>query len=697
LNKRDFFKCDYEQIVQIIDRIDWSALYVSDDVDSAYSILHFSIQAVINEHCPTTPASSTYQKKSTLPLPIRRLYNDKLRRYRAIRNDSDKISYRKFVKSCDVQVDKFYSEIETKAVESDDTFYRYLRNKFGSSNDVLALKDADGNTISDPIMMANLFARQFAAVFSHEPVKPSVQFMPNVARREKFIISQKSVTAGIMKLKDKATRTPDQIPPIFLRKTVNVIVKPLCHIFQLSVDSGKVPFLWRHYLVNPLFKKGNRSEPLNYRPIALTSAVCKILESIVKDFILEHFHKHKLLADEQHGFRSGRSTVTCLLQSNSKWISELHDHRKLYILYLDFSKAFDVVPHDKLIDKLRRYQLSEILISWVEDFLKNRTLAVSVSHHDSSPEEVLSGVIQGSVIGPLLFSIYINDLPQAVRIPGVDLEIFADDTKLYSSDITKLQQAADCVATWCTEWGMKLAPEKSTLVAIDRALSPNPVNITIDGITVPQANVVRDLGVLTNNHLDPSDQCLAVVRKAQRIGGLITRTLRTKKLSVYRKAYVSLVRPKLEYATEIWSPYTIRDTNIVENVQRGFTRRIFYKCGLNKTSYANRLKKFNLPTLENRRMKTDLTMAYKIVNKIADFPETVIFRRLPRKTRGHMCKVKSVIPIYNDMSKNCYANRIVNLWNSLPARIIQAPNVTSFKRMLQKLDISNLFESKIRT
>ncbi len=317
-------------------------------------------------------------------------------------------------------------------------------------------------------------------------------------------------------------------------------------------------------------------------------------------------------------------------------------------------------------------------------------------HAHSNNVNLNSGVIQGSVIGPLLFSIYINDLPNVVQIGGVDLEIFADDTKLYSSDIAKLQQAVNSVSSWCDQWSMKLAPEKSVLLVVDRALSSEPVDIIIDGISVPQKSSVRDLGIIINNRLDPSDHCLTVVKDAQRLSGLITRTLRTKKLSVYKKAFVSLVRPKLEYATQIWSPHTIRDVNMIENVQRAFTRRAFYKCRLDKASYSARLRHLDLPTLETRRIKCDLIMTYKIANKLTDFPESAIFRRSVTKTRGHAYKLQSTLPVFNDVSKNCFSNRSVGLWNNLPHNIVQAPSLQSFKRMLLNLDISSFFVTKIR-
>ncbi len=201
---------------------------------------------------------------------------------------------------------------------------------------------------------------------------------------------------------------------------------------------------------------------------------------------------------------------------------------------------------------------------------------------------------------------------------------------------------------------------------------------------------------MTNKHLDSRDQCITVVKKSQRTAGLIIRTLRSKKLLVYRKAFISLIRPKLDYATQIWSPSTVRDVNVIENVQRAFTRRAFFKCGLNRMSYPNRLKKLNLPTLESRRIKSDLIMVYKIVNRLVDFPEENIFRRISRASRGHSHKLQSILPVYNETSKNTFANRVVGPWNCLPSRIVQAPTLNSFKRMLLKYNISHLFDSKIR-
>jgi hypothetical protein len=242
--------------------------------------------------------------------------------------------------------------------------------------------------------------------------------------------------AKLRSLPSKTTATPDNLPPVFLKKTSASLIKPIMFILTLSLKTSRIPNAWRNVLVRPLHKKGDRKRVKNYRPIALTSALCRVLERIIDHQLKQFYKSTSFFSDCQHGFRARRSTVTCLLSTFNKWKRKLLLNKTVHVLYLDFAKAFDVVNHKMLVHKLR-----SSLLKWLADFLSDRTLQVIVNDARSTVYPIPSGVLQGTVIGVTLFSVFIDDLPHSLP-EDIGTDIFADDTKLFHESKDLLQIAA---------------------------------------------------------------------------------------------------------------------------------------------------------------------------------------------------------------------------------------------------------------
>lgn len=229
-----------------------------------------------------------------------------------------------------------------------------------------------------------------------------------------------------------------------------VFCVPLTLIVQESINSGKIPTVWKEARGTPLFKKGEKSNPGNYRPVSLTSIVCKCMEKIVRSSVVEHLITNNLISNAQFG-SNGRSCVLQLLDDMEDWSSYVEEDESWDTIYLDFAKAFDSVPHQRLLRKVSAYGIKGQLLSRIKDFLTERRQYVSVKGEVSSWKNVISGVPQGSVLGPILFIIYINDLPGVIRST---VKIFADDTKIYNKDSTSdiLQQDLDAFFVWSKLW-----------------------------------------------------------------------------------------------------------------------------------------------------------------------------------------------------------------------------------------------------
>ncbi len=224
------------------------------------------------------------------------------------------------------------------------------------------------------------------------------------------------------------TPGPDGVHPLILRNCNEAFAKPLCYIFKKSLEDGKVPSDWKLAHITPLHKKGSTLSVENYRPVSLTSIVCKICKRVVRDQIMFHFLSEKLLVDEQHGFVPFRSCTTNLVETIDFISNALNKKEAVDMLLLDYKNAFDRIEHEKLIMKIEAYGVTGQPLAWICDFLKDRRQIVVLGNSESEWVKVKSGVPQGNVLGPLLFIIFINDLPSNLKYSLI--KMFADDCKL---------------------------------------------------------------------------------------------------------------------------------------------------------------------------------------------------------------------------------------------------------------------------
>jgi hypothetical protein len=568
-----------------------------------------------------------------------------------------------------------------------------------SKINVAPLHATDGSLLLSDADKAEALNGYFASVFtvgsggvdalpvSSCPVSNNVNF------------SVPAVLSALCNAKHTLAAGPDCIPSTFWSKLASALAFPVSVIFTSSYHSSHLPNDWKHAIVVPVFKKGDASLTKNYRPISLTCTLCKVMESMVKDNMLEHLTANNLLDPSQHGFLPSHSTSSQLLECSFDWLSANDKHLPVDAIYIDFSKAFDSVSHSKLISKLHSFNFCNSTVSWLACFLSGRTQVVKCNSSVSSPINVTSGVPQGSVCGPLLFVLFVNDLASVCAPCSVKL--YADDVKLYypirqPSDRCVLQTCLDNVCDWAHKWSLLFSLDKCQYIQIGYA-DPS-IAYKLGNYTVKLCDSVNDLGVLVQSNLKFSSHCASIATKANARAKLILKCFLSRKPVNFIRAFKVYVRPLLEYASVVWNPWLLKDINLIESVQRRFTRKICILCHLPVVSYDERLTMFNLERLELRRLRTDLVELFKIVH---GYTTCSVFNSLSFScknvycaTRGHRYKL-NVSRVNKDLFKYYFTNRVVSVWNFLPDHCFNTNLTCTFKRNVCRVNLSDFINGQL--
>ena len=414
------------------------------------------------------------------------------------------------------------------------------------------------------------------------------------------------------------------------------------------------------------------------------------MESIIKDQLLQYFLYNNFISKNQHAFISQHSTATNLLDSTTDWVLTLNSFKSTDVAYVDFSRAFDSIVFSKLIYKLQMYGISGCLLKWISSFLHGRTQRVVLENNFSSICDVLSGVPQGSVLGPVLFIIFINDI-ESVCAGSVKLTLYADDAKLYATvnihDFS-LQLALDRLFKWATDWQLCINILKCFILPVVKS-SLNTSSVRqyfINGILIDNVEKAKDLGILITNDLNFKSHISNIVAQSLQRSSFIFRGFTSRDPMLLRKAFITYIRPLVEYNSIIWNPCSVFLIDNIESVQRSFTKRI---SSLSNLSYIERLQKLNLEPLELRRLKFDLTNYFKIIvlSHSPSLKDHFIFHNPPPSARSKLPRLVKP-PHCSSQLSSTFFYRHTDAWNSLPETLRMSKSLPAFKNGLQKVDLS---------
>ena len=676
---RNFWAADYETINTYIFSQDLRELEVSTSYDKCQSVINKAIEMFIPEKQKRFNAQKPWITTEILKaIKKKREYWDK---YIRNHNENNYAKYREQNNLLKKLLNTSRSNYEKTLVQqSSKQFYKYVKRTLNSNVSIVTLKDpTTGEIYTDPIDTCTSFARQFSNFYTDE----SLQNLPKLPQNTRCLTSINTIVFTPQKVKDAlnlmktdSSPGPDGIPTLLLQRCQLSLSPALSDAMQESMNTGELPASWKMAYVMPIFKKGDRHNPANYRPINLTCNPCKCMEKIIAKELTNFLIVNNIIPESQHGFLPGRSTVSNLLQCVNTWTQDHDGNVPIDVVYLDFEKAFDRVPIQRLLTKLEHHGIRGDLLRWITSFLRDRTYKVRVNGAFSDQFEVRSGVPQGSVLGPLLFLVYIMDLGWNIQSK---ISFFADDTKIYSdplSDGYSLHRDLQVLDEWTQIWQLPLNTAKCTVLHIG---ANNPMNdLRLNNTSLVKVTQQKDLGVIISNDLKWVTHIAKVVKKANVIIALIRRAFQDKSPETILKLYKSHVRPILEYANSIWSPYYVKDIEILERVQRRITK---IPDQLKNKPYEERLRLLDLTSLAARRQRGDLIETYKILTGHYSVHLQLFVLNENNNLRGHSKKLRKE-KTSKLVRKNFLSNRVVYPWNALQEETVSAPSTNSFKNRL---------------
>jgi len=701
-DRYNFNRGDYNKIRECLD-IDWDELFIScdGDVDEMWSLFRSKVESVM--YLVPKVASFSSWKKNKWYRPISKTIRDYIKTKNKLWKDyiatKDPVTFARYrhisnlvrneTRSLYRQEQNDIAELSRKNPKK---FWNYINSRGKSKSQVadLTCHDQAGNEAKADTdeKKAEVLADFFSSVFSVEPLGEFEKLQERSLETpmvEPVKFSYLDICSRLGKLNVNKSSGPDGLHPRLLYETRNEIAYPLKLIFDCSFKTKRLPLEWRSANISAIFKKGKKSEVGNYRPVSLTCIVSKVMESIVRDSIMEHFVKNNLFTCKQFGFIKGRSTVLQLLKVLDNWTKSLEMGGHIDVIYTDLEKAFDKVPHRRLISKLNSYGINSDVIAWIEAFLGNRRQRVKINNVCSEWASVLSGIPQGSILGPLLFIIYINDLVDSCS-NGSELYLYADDAKLFRhilNDLDKalLQEDLDNLSTWTDKWLLKLNVNKCKYMLYEQShIDASEHQYMIAGINLEHVEAMKDLGVKFDSKLKFSDHINEKINKAYGTLGLIKRNFKFLSEECFVTLYKTMVRSHLEYAQGVWSPHLVGHIKHIEKVQMRATKLI---ARIKDLSYSERLKELKLPTLKYRRFRGDMIELYKMITGIYNKDVSLDLEYATSNLRGNRYKLFQG-QLHSNLRKFSFSNRVIHLWNGLPDAVVAVDNLNCFKHALDK-------------
>ena len=698
-------KTDWTKINQELKDANYEDVYNETGIDDRFEKLNQIILDICKKYVPKCKGKK--KAKHQIPLDRRTLMKKrkKLEDKLAISWSRETIEdtkaslediERKLILSIETEREIEEAKAVSVITENPKYFFSYARRNAKIKPEIGPF-EINGEIIHDPKKKAEILKDHFDSVF----VPPSEDDMiENLTSRvpenclEDIVFTEEDIVKKIKEVRNSAAAGIDDIPAILLKNCADALKAPLYKLWRDSLDLGQIADIHKKGIITPIYKGESRGNPKNYRPVSLTSHLIKIFEKIVSDKLIEFLEKNDKLNKNQHGFRSGRSCLSQLIEHQNRILEGLENDEEVDVIYLDFAKAFDKVHHGILLQKLQMSGITGKILCWIKNFLSDRKQSVSVEGFMSSESIVTSGVPQGSVLGPILFLVHISDIDKGTQ--HCKVSSFADDTRIMKGikdttrerDITRLQDDLNSIYQWANESKMQFNENKFEMMHYKprQSVSDDPIYKTIDGQSIEQKKNVKDLGIIMSDSANFSDNIALVAKKAKNRASWILRTFQSRDEHLMKTLLKTLIYPIAEYCCQLWSPQMKKEIAMLEDAQRYFTRMI---NDMEKKSYWDRLKVLKLYSLERRRERYIIIYTWKLLKGIIPNIEGEKSIRIKFSDRkGTECQIPSmrssrVMDRVQSMIDNSLVVKGPKLFNTLPRELRDFDgNQEKFKKML---------------
>ena len=481
---------------------------------------------------------------------------------------------------------------------------------------------------------------------------------------------------------------PDHVNPKVLKECADELTKPLFLLFNGSLRQCKFPDCWKVAFVTAIHKKDDKCIPSHYRPISLLSCISKVMEKCVFIAVYQHLKDNHLITPYQSGFQPGDNTVNQLIDIYDTICQSLDDGKEVRAVFCDIQKAFDRVWHKGLLEKLKGYGIQGDLHKWFQDYLTNRRQCVVLDGCKSTMKPMNAGVPQGSILGPMLFILYINDIITDIVC---HIRLFADDTTLYlivenpEESARIINSDLEKISTWAKNWLVKFSPPKTKSITFSR-LRNRPVHppLVFDNTAIDEEENHKHLGVVLSHDGTWTAQVNSMVCRGNKALNVLRKLKRVLDRKTLYRLYCSQVRPLLEYADCVWVNLTQELVEKLEELNREAARLII--GAPRGTRHCLLYKESGLEKLEDRRRKHKLTLYFKMKKELVPPYLSLRARVPPYQPHGHYLRNReddNVMQTNTSSYKNSFIHSTIRDWNSLPARYRDLnQDVATFKSKL---------------
>ena len=574
--------------------------------------------------------------------------------------------------------------------ENPNLFHGHCRRSLKTKQGVSNVTDGNGKLTETEEEAATALNTYYHSVFTKDDGNtPLPHFGEQTTEKiQDVYLSAEGVEEVLLGLNPNKAAGPDDMTSRTMKECAKELAPHLCKIYQKSLDDGEVPQLWKEANIVPIHKSGSKAIMANFRPVALTSVICKVFERIICSAVMSFLMSNDLISEQQHGFVRGRSCQTNILLCLEKWTEIVDGGNSVDVAYFDYAKAFDKVSHRLLLLKLQSYGIDGKLLNWLKDYLDNRRQRVVVGNAMSQWLEVVSGTTQGTVLGFLLFLLFINDLPKACSPEDESLVmLLADDTKSYQEiqkdanrhmdDQAALQSRINRIAQWADEWKMEINAKKSKVMHIGK---DNPcLGYAINGSMIETVSVEKDIGFWISDDLSTATHVSKARSKALGEIARIRRNFTYIDKRAFCVLYNQRIRPHLDYGMTACPPGSSAASKELEAVQSKATSMVWGLKGLNSEE---RRKKLGLMTLDQRRDRGDLIEVFKMLKGLTRINPGMFWE--VRDARGGPRLVKEMAANGRKQRHTFFSYRVIQKWNLLPADLKMAKSLDSFKNRLDE-------------